>query len=82
MAKENEKKKTFEEALGELEKIVADVETGEIGLEESIDQYEAGMKLIKHCRGILDQAEKRIETINKETLGEGDDKSNSENDSV
>ena len=71
MAKENEKKKTFEEALAELEKIVGDVEAGEIGLEESIDQYEAGMKLIKYCRAILDQAEKRIETINKETLTEG-----------
>ena len=71
MAQENEKKKTFEEALGELEKIVADVEAGEIGLEESINQYEAGMKLIKYCREILDQAEKRIETINKEALGGG-----------
>ena len=67
MAKENEKKKTFEEALAELEKIVGDVEAGEIGLEESIDQYEAGMKLIKYCRAILDQAEKRIgrQTRNK-----------------
>jgi len=66
MAKQTEKKQTFEQALAELEKIVEKVEQGEIGLEESIEKYAQGMQLIKHCRGILDQAEKRIETIQKE----------------
>ena len=66
MAKQTEKKQTFEEALTELEKIVEKVEQGEIGLEESIEKYAQGMQLIKHCRDILDQAEKRIETINNE----------------
>ena len=66
MAKQTEKKQTFEAALAELEKIVEKVEQGEIGLEESIEKYAQGMQLIKHCREILDQAEKRIETINKE----------------
>ncbi len=66
MAKQTEKKQTFEEALRDLEKIVEKVEQGEIGLEESIEKYAQGMQLIKHCRDILDQAEKRIETINKE----------------
>lgn len=65
MAKNQGKKQTFEQALNELEKIVSAVEQGEIGLEESIDKYEQGMKLIKHCRAILEQAEKRIETISK-----------------
>ena len=66
MAKQTEKKQTFEQALADLEKIVEKVEQGEIGLEESIEQYAQGMQLIKHCRTILDQAEKRIETIHKE----------------
>jgi exodeoxyribonuclease VII small subunit len=61
-----EEKQTFEQALSELEKIVKKVEQGEIGLEESIEKYAQGMKLITHCREILDQAEKRIETIHKE----------------
>ena len=60
------KKQTFEQALAELEGIVNEVEQGKIGLEESIDKYEQGMKLIKHCRGILEAAEKRIETISRE----------------
>ena len=66
---QTKKKPSFEEALKQLEKIVTDVEEGKIGLEESIDKYEQGMKLVQQCRAILDQAEKRIETIqgNKET---------------
>jgi exodeoxyribonuclease VII small subunit len=66
MVKQMEKKQTFEQSLTELEKIVEKVERGEIGLEESIEQYAQGMQLIKYCRDILDQAEKRIETIQKE----------------
>ena len=56
-------KPTFEQALAELEKIVADLEQGKIPLEDSIDKYEQGMNMIKHCRDVLEQAEKRIETI-------------------
>ena len=56
---------TFEQALQNLEKIVDQVEQGQIGLEDWIDKYEQGMKLIKHCRDILKQCEKRIETINQ-----------------
>ncbi len=63
---DNQKELTFEQALAELEKIVADVEQGKISLEESIVRYERGMKLISHCREVLDSAEKRIETINKQ----------------
>lgn len=65
MTEEQPKTKTFEQALAELEKIVNDVEEGKIPLEQSIDKYAQGMKLIQHCRGILQAAEKRIETINK-----------------
>jgi exodeoxyribonuclease VII small subunit len=61
-----ETKQTFEQALADLEKIVTEVEQGKIGLEESIEKYEQGMKLIKYCRAILEQAEKRIETITKD----------------
>ena len=66
---QTKKKPSFEEALKQLEKIVTEVEEGKIGLEDSIDKYEQGMKLVQQCRAILDQAEKRIETIqsNKET---------------
>ncbi len=63
MEKDNEKKLSFEQALTNLEKIVAEVEQGNVPLEKSLEKYARGMELIKHCREILDQAEKQIETI-------------------
>jgi len=57
--------KSFEEALGELEQILTDIESGEIGLEESLARYERGNFLIQHCRSVLGAAEKRIEQLNK-----------------
>ena len=52
----------------ETELLVEKIEDGQIPLQDSIDQYEQGMALINHCRGILQQAEKRIETISKEQV--------------
>ena len=63
MAKKEEKPVSFEQAVGQLEQIVAAIETGQIGLEESLAKYEQGMELVKHCRGILERAEKRIEVL-------------------
>jgi exodeoxyribonuclease VII small subunit len=60
---------TFEAAVAELEKIVAAIESGQIGLEESLAKYEQGMELVKKCRGILDRAEKRIEQLNETPQG-------------
>ncbi len=54
---------TFEQAIETLGRIVQKIETGQVPLEESLRQYEQGMKLIGHCRNILLDAEKRIELI-------------------
>ena len=59
-------KMSFEEAIKELGGIVQDIEQGEIPLQDSLAQYEKGMALIKHCKGILQKAEKQIEKITKE----------------
>lgn len=58
-------KMTFEQAIGALTNIVENIEAGEIGLEQSLAQYEQGMAMIKHCRKILTQAEKRIEKLSQ-----------------
>ena len=58
-------KPTFEQALSKLEKIVEQIESGQIGLEESIARYEEGIRLIKQCRSILDAAEKKIQLLSK-----------------
>jgi exodeoxyribonuclease VII small subunit len=63
-------KMSFEEAIKELTSIVSKIEQGQIPLQDSLEQYERGMALIKHCRGILQQAEKRIEKISEEKSSE------------
>ena len=54
---------SFEEALRALEDVVRRLETGEVPLEESIDLYERGEQLRKHCQARLDAAQARIEKI-------------------
>ncbi len=53
----------FEQAMEQLDTIVEAMESGEIGIEESIAKYEEAMQLASHCRGILNEAEQRIKTI-------------------
>lgn len=57
---------SFEQAIKSLTAIVGDIEQGDIALADSLKQYEKGMALIKHCRSILQQAEKRIEKITEQ----------------
>ncbi len=68
MAKQKQKK-TFEQALAELEEIVEEIEKGKVPLEESIEKYAEGMKLVKQCRGILEAAEKKIQVLSREEEG-------------
>ena len=78
--KKNKKNETldisFEQAIEDLTGIVNKIETGQVSLAESLEQYEKGMAVIKHCRGILLDAEKRIEQIaeneEQEETDEGD----------
>ena len=74
MAK-NEKKDeisqlNFEQAIRQLGEIVEKIEQGKIPLQDSLSQYERGMALIKHCKEILQKAEKRIEKISEEKKSE------------
>ncbi len=61
---------SFEESIKELTNIVGKIEQGQIPLQDSLQQYERGMALIKHCRTILNKAEKRIEKITREEASE------------
>ena len=54
---------SFEDALGELEKIVKTLETGQTKLEDSITQYERGVALKNHCETKLREAQAKIEKI-------------------
>ena len=54
---------SFEESLEELEKIVADLESGKLGLSEALARYEQGVKHLKSCQELLERAERKIELL-------------------
>jgi exodeoxyribonuclease VII small subunit len=60
---------TFEQATAELEAIIERIESGEIGLEESLRQRQRGELLIRRCRAILDKAEQELEHVSAEETG-------------
>ena len=60
MVKPSDKQPKFEEAIEQLESIIDRIESGEVGLEDCLAQYERGMALIKQCRAILAKAEQKI----------------------
>lgn len=54
---------SFEQALAELEAIVAELESGQAPLEQSIERYERGARLKAHCEARLEAARLRVERI-------------------
>ena len=56
-------KLSFEEALGELEKLVRQLEEGKAKLDDAIGAYERGAMLKRHCEAKLREAQSRIEQI-------------------
>jgi exodeoxyribonuclease VII small subunit len=63
---------TYEGAIGELEAIIARIESGEIPLEESLQQYRRGAALVRRCREVLDAAKAEVERITAADLAKGD----------
>ena len=58
-------KKTFEQAINRLEEIVAELEEGNLPLEESLKIYEEGVELTKFCSTKLNETEDKIKTLVK-----------------
>jgi exodeoxyribonuclease VII small subunit len=54
---------SFEKAMKQLEEVVASLETGSLGLEESLGAFEKGMSLVRICQMMLKDAEVRIEKL-------------------
>ncbi|HAF27266.1 MAG TPA: exodeoxyribonuclease VII small subunit [Lachnospiraceae bacterium] len=61
--KKNEKKKTLEENLDLLDKTVARLGEEDVPLDEAMQLYEEGMKLVKSCNESIDLADKKVKII-------------------
>src|SRR5438876_1155959 len=59
----------FEDALQRIERIVDELEAGNLGLEESLKVFEEGVGLARRCAKALDEAEKRIELLTRDAGG-------------
>lgn len=55
----------FEQALAELEALVARLERGDLPLDEALKTFERGVELTRHCQGSLKAAQQRVEILLK-----------------
>ena len=53
----------FEEAMKKLEQITAELEKGDLSLDEAVKKFEEGIKISKECNKILEDSEKRINIL-------------------
>ena len=58
-------KKTFENALARLEQITDELESGDLGLEKSLEKFNEGMTLVQFCNNKLDEAKSQVELLLK-----------------
>ena len=61
---------SFEDSLARLETIVADLESGDLPLEDALRLFEEGIGVVKRCSRKLDEAEQRVQVLLKEADGE------------
>ena len=67
---DNDKTFNFEKAMEEIESIVTAIEGGELGLDESIKQYERGCRLIRQCQTFLERKNQQLEEISTREAGQ------------
>jgi exodeoxyribonuclease VII small subunit len=65
----NNNSQNFESSLEELERIVRELERGDLPLEKSLELFEQGVKLSRACQERLNEAERRIETLTRDSQG-------------
>ena len=63
MSEEQQKKTTFEQSLARLERIVSEMEGGELSLGDMLKKFEEGRKLVQYCTSELESIRQRIEQV-------------------
>ena len=69
MAKKDQSEKSFEDALKRLEEVLESLEHGNLNLEDSVQAFEEGVKLVRFCHDRLDEVERRVELLLKDEAG-------------
>ena len=64
------KYREFEGALSRLEKIVGDLEEGDLALEEALKLFEEGVQVSRYCARVLKEAERKVEILTRDEEGE------------
>jgi exodeoxyribonuclease VII small subunit len=59
----------FEDAFAEMQKVIEQLEGGDLALDASVGAFERGMRLAQHCTTLLDGAELRVQALEAETEG-------------
>ena len=60
------KKPEFETAMSDLEALVSNIESGDLSLEESLKEFEKGVKLSRTCQTALKDAEQRVKILSED----------------
>ena len=63
MNDKKEKLPDFEKSLEELERLVEQLESGDLSLDESLKQFRRGVELTRHCQGVLEKAQQTVEQL-------------------
>lgn len=64
-----EKEIKFEDAMKRLEKIVEELESGNLGLDESLKKYEEGVEFSQFCSKKLNEAQKKVQVLSRKSSG-------------
>ncbi len=62
-SKNDNSAKDFETSLEQLEKLVLQMESGDLSLDESLAQFQQGVKLTRHCQQLLENAKQSVEKL-------------------
>jgi len=65
MSKTKDARPGFEQALTELETLVAQLESGDLSLDQSLTHFKRGVELTRHCQSILDDAQQTVEILSQ-----------------
>jgi exodeoxyribonuclease VII small subunit len=63
MNDKKEKLPDFEKSLEELERLVEQLESGDLSLDDSLKQFRRGVELTRHCQGVLERAQQTVEQL-------------------